>query len=31
MRRWEENIRTDLKEMGINRKNCVEMAQDRDY
>ena len=26
--RWEENIRMDLKEIGIN---CVKSAQDRDY
>ena len=30
-RRWEDNIRMDLKEMGINMRNCVDLAQDRDY
>ena len=30
-RRWEENIRMDLKEMGINLKNWVYLGQDRDY
>ena len=30
-RRWEDNIRTDLKEMGINTRNWVDSAQDRDY
>jgi hypothetical protein len=30
-RRWEDNIRMDLKEIGINTRNCVESAQDRDY
>ena len=29
--RWEDNIRMDLKEMGINTKNWVDSAQDRDY
>ena len=28
-RRWEENIRMDLKEIGINAGNCVDSAQDR--
>ena len=31
MRRWEDNIRMDLKEMSINTKNSVDSAQDRDY
>ena len=31
MRRWEDNIRIDLEEIGINAGNCVESAQDRDY
>ena len=29
--RWEENVRMDLKEIGNNKKNWVETAQDRDY
>ena len=29
-RRWEDNIRTDLKEIGINMRNWVDLAQDRD-
>ena len=28
--RWEDNIRMDFKEMGIN-TNWVNLAQDRDY
>ena len=30
-RRWEDNIRMDLKEIGINTRNWVDLAQDRDY
>ena len=30
-RRWEDNIRMDLKEIGINTRNQVESTQDRDY
>ena len=30
-RRWEDNIRMNLKEMGINTKDWVDSAQDRDY
>ena len=30
-RRWEDNIRMDLKEIGINTRNWVDSAQDRDY
>ena len=30
-RRWEENIRKNNKEIGINRMNWVDSAQDRDY
>jgi hypothetical protein len=30
-RRWEDNIRMDLKEVGIIMKNWVDSAQDRDY
>ena len=29
--RWENNIRMDLKEIGINTRNWVGSAQDRDY
>ena len=28
---WEDNIRMDLKEIGINTRNWVDSAQDRDY
>ena len=30
-RRWEENIRMDIKEIGINTRNLVYSAQDKDY
>ena len=30
-RRWEENIRIDLEEIGINAGNRVDSARDRDY
>ena len=30
-RRWEDNIRMDLKGISINRRNWVDLAQDRDY
>ena len=30
-RRWEENIRMDLDEIGINAGNSVDSAQDRNY
>ena len=30
-RRWEENIRIDLKEIDINTRNWVDSAQDRNY
>ena len=30
-RRWEDNIRMDLEEIGINVGNCVDSAQDRNY
>ena len=30
-RRWEDNIRMDLKGIGINTSNSVDSAQDRDY
>ena len=29
--RWEGNIRMDLKEIGINTRNWVDSAQDRDH
>ena len=29
--RWEENIRMDLEEIGINADNWVDSTQDRDY
>ena len=29
--RWEDNIRMDLEEMGINAGNWVDSAQDRNY
>ena len=29
-RRWEDNIRMDLKEICINTRNWVDLAQDRD-
>ena len=29
--RWENNIRVYLKEIGINMRNCVDSAQERDY
>ena len=30
-RRWEDNIRMDLKEIGINTRNWVDSAQGKDY
>jgi hypothetical protein len=30
-RRWEDNIRMDVKEVGINMRNWVDSAHDRDY
>ena len=30
-RRWKDNIRMDLKEIGIDTRNWVDSAQDRDY
>ena len=30
-RRWEGNVRMDFKEIGINTRNWVNSAQDRDY
>ena len=31
MRRWEENIRMNLKDIGVNAGNWVDSAQDRNY
>ena len=30
-RRWEDNRRMGLKEISINTRNLVDLAQDRDY
>ena len=30
-RRWEDNIRMDLKEMGIYTRNWVDSTQDKDF
>ena len=30
-RRWEDNIRMDLEEIGVNAGNWVDSSQDRDY
>ena len=30
-RRWEDNIRMDLKEIGNNTRNWVDSVKDRDY
>ena len=30
-RRWEDNIRIDLKEIGIKTRNWLDSAQDMDY
>ena len=30
-RRWEDNIRMDLEEIGINAGNSVDSAQNKDY
>ena len=29
--RWEDNIRMDLEEIGINARNWVDSAQDKNY
>ena len=29
--RWEDNIRVDLKESGINTRNWIDFAQDKNY
>jgi hypothetical protein len=28
-RRWEDNIKLDLREMGIDGANCIQLAQER--
>ena len=30
-RRWEDSIRIELKNMGINTRNWIRSVQDRDY
>ena len=30
-RRWEDNIRIDLKEICVNTRNWVDSVQDKDY
>ena len=30
-RRWENNVRMDLKEIGINMRNWIDLSQNRDY
>ena len=30
-RRWEDNIRIHLKEIGVTTRNWVDLTQDRDY
>ena len=30
-RRWEDNIRIDLEQIGINAGGCVDSAQDRNF
>ena len=30
-RRWENNIRMDLNDIGVNTRNWVDSAQDRNY
>ena len=30
-RRWEDNIRMDLKVVGTNTRNWIDSAEDRDY
>ena len=30
-RRWEDNVRMNIKEIGINTRNLIDSAQDRDY
>ena len=30
-RRWEDNIKMDLKEIGVSVRSWIDLAQDRDY
>ena len=30
-RRWEDNIRMDFEEIGIDAGKCIDLAQGRDY
>ena len=30
-RRWEDNIKMDLKEIGVDVMNWMELAEDREY
>ena len=30
-RRWEDTIRMNLREMGINARNWIDSAEERDY
>ena len=30
-RRWEDNIKMDLKEIGVNVRSWIDSSQDRDY
>ena len=30
-RRWEDNIKMDLKEIGVNVRSWIDSTQDRDY
>ena len=30
-RKWEDNIRVDVKEIGVNTRNWVDLTQVRDY
>jgi hypothetical protein len=30
-RRWEDNIKMDLKEIGVNVRSCIDSVQDRNY
>ena len=30
-RRWEDNIRIDLKELSVNTRNWIDFSRDRDY
>jgi hypothetical protein len=31
MRRWEDNIRMNFKEIGVNRRNLIDSAHDMNY